>query len=146
VARDVRAFAVAFVMLLGVSVSPQTGAPTQQLSRGTVERFRIHARSLENNLLGDSPDRYVSVYLPPSYLASGTRRYPVVYLLHGFDDDDDHWFGRTAHFIDLPKILDGAAAAATAREAIRITAVQRGDGTLGSAVAITDRGRTACTE
>jgi S-formylglutathione hydrolase FrmB len=93
VIRDVRAFAVAFIMVLGISLLAQANGPTQRLSHGTVERLHIHARSLENNLLGDSPDRYVSVYLPPSYLASSTRRYPVVYLLHGFDDDDDHCLG-----------------------------------------------------
>ncbi len=31
-----------------------------------------------------------TVYLPPDYQTS-TRRYPVVYLLHGFTDDDSAW-------------------------------------------------------
>jgi enterochelin esterase-like enzyme len=31
-----------------------------------------------------------TVYLPPDYQIS-TRRYPVVYLLHGFTDDDSAW-------------------------------------------------------
>ncbi|MGB7297502.1 MAG: alpha/beta hydrolase-fold protein [Candidatus Aminicenantales bacterium] len=31
-----------------------------------------------------------AVYLPPDYQAS-TRRYPVVYLLHGFTDDESAW-------------------------------------------------------
>jgi len=31
-----------------------------------------------------------AVYLPPDYLIS-TRRYPVVYLLHGFTDDESAW-------------------------------------------------------
>lgn len=31
-----------------------------------------------------------AVYLPPDYAAS-TRRYPVVYLLHGYTDDESGW-------------------------------------------------------
>jgi enterochelin esterase-like enzyme len=31
-----------------------------------------------------------AVYLPPDY-ATSTRRYPVVYLLHGFTDDESGW-------------------------------------------------------
>jgi enterochelin esterase-like enzyme len=31
-----------------------------------------------------------AAYLPPDYAASG-RRYPVVYLLHGFTDDESAW-------------------------------------------------------
>jgi enterochelin esterase-like enzyme len=31
-----------------------------------------------------------TIYLPPDYQLS-TRRYPVVYLLHGFTDDDSAW-------------------------------------------------------
>lgn len=42
-----------------------------------VERVKLHAiKSLEGNLEGDSVDRFVSVYLPPSYAASPKRRYP----------------------------------------------------------------------
>lgn len=47
--------------------------------------------------------RNVMVYLPPSYdtPAAATRRYPVVYLLHGFPGRPNDWFalghaGRTA--------------------------------------------------
>jgi enterochelin esterase-like enzyme len=51
---------------------------------GTVERITVHGKSLEGNLEGDSPDRDVLVYLPPSYAADQARRFPVVYLLHGY--------------------------------------------------------------
>ena len=44
---------------------------------------KVHGPSLEGNLLKDSPDRPVTVYLPPRY-AETDRRYPVVYLLHGY--------------------------------------------------------------
>jgi S-formylglutathione hydrolase len=78
---------------------------------GTVERTKVHARSLEGNLSGDSPDRDVSVYLPPSYRTQPSRRYPVLYLLHGFTDSDDKWFGLTKHWINVAEVLDRAVAA-----------------------------------
>jgi S-formylglutathione hydrolase len=34
-------------------------------TKGSFERIKVHGRSLEGNLEGDSPDRDVSVYLPP---------------------------------------------------------------------------------
>jgi hypothetical protein len=81
---------------------------------GTTERLRVHGRSLEGNLIGDSPTRDVSVYLPPSYAKSPQRRYPVVYMLHGFTDSDDQWFGLRKHWIHLPQVLDRATAAGAA--------------------------------
>lgn len=84
---------------------------------GKYERIHVHARSLEGNLEGDSPDRDVSIYLPPSYANDTRRRYPVVYLLHGFTDSDDKWFGLKQHFINVPAVADRALAAG-AREMI----------------------------
>lgn len=44
----------------------------------------FHSPSLEKNLLGDPADQKVEIYLPPSYERDAGRRYPVLYLLHGF--------------------------------------------------------------
>jgi S-formylglutathione hydrolase len=67
----------------------QTGAP----AHGTYARVKVHGKSLEGNLSGEPADRDVSIYLPPSYQAQSTRRYPVVYLLHGYTNSDVGWFG-----------------------------------------------------
>jgi S-formylglutathione hydrolase len=91
-----------------------TAAPEE---RGTVERIKVHAKTLEGNLEGDSPDRDVSVYLPPSYKKSN-RRYPVIYMLHGFTDDDGRWMGLKKHWINLAEVIDKAAQAGGAREMI----------------------------
>ena len=75
-----------------------------------LERITVHGASLEGNLSGDSPDRQVSVYLPPGYEKS-RQRYPVLYLLHGFTDSDAKWFGLAgAHFVNVPKAVDAAVA------------------------------------
>ena len=50
---------------------------------GTREVITVHSPSLEGNLMGDSPDRLVTVYLPPGYESSPETRYPVIYFLHG---------------------------------------------------------------
>jgi enterochelin esterase-like enzyme len=78
---------------------------------GKVERIQVHAKALEANLLGDSADRSVSIYLPPSYEKQNKQRFPVVYLLHGFTDDDRKWFGAEKHWINLTRVLDKAFAA-----------------------------------
>src|SRR5262249_36260907 len=82
-----------------------------QTPHGEIERIKIHAKTLEGNLEGDSPERDVSIYLPPSYRTARGRRYPVVYMLHGFTDSDELWFGAKEHWINLPKVLDAALAA-----------------------------------
>jgi S-formylglutathione hydrolase FrmB len=80
-----------------------------------VEHIQVHGKALEGNLEGDSADRDITVYLPPSYATERSRRYPVVYLLHGYGGTDSTFVGRLAM---LPDIADKLAAAGTAREMI----------------------------
>jgi enterochelin esterase-like enzyme len=78
---------------------------------GQIERVRVHGASLAGNLEGDDPDREVLIYLPPSYAKDPERRYPVLYLLHGFTDTADLWFGLSGpHFVNLPRAADAAYA------------------------------------
>jgi enterochelin esterase-like enzyme len=67
--------AVLFISLMPFSVSAQ---------QGKVVREAFHAPSLEGNLLDDSPEREVVVYLPQGYEKKTNKRYPVAYLLHGW--------------------------------------------------------------
>src|SRR5678810_340327 len=48
-----------------------------------VERVKIHGAALEGNLEGNAVNRDAIVFLPPSYAKQTSRRYPVVYALHG---------------------------------------------------------------
>lgn len=61
----------------------------------------VHSPGLEGNLLGDSPDREVRMYLPPDYFENSSKRYPVVYLLHGFIADHDSWFEGLMPVLDI---------------------------------------------
>src|SRR4029077_96353 len=75
---------LAFAAIMAQAPAPAAPAPPKPPSRATaVEHIKVHGKSLEGNLEGDSPDRDVTVYLPPSYAADKSRRYPGVYLLHG---------------------------------------------------------------
>ena len=46
---------------------------TDQVKKGAVERIKVHGKSLEGNLEGDSPDRDVFIYLPPGYAANSNQ-------------------------------------------------------------------------
>lgn len=70
----------------------------------------LHARSLERNAIGDTADREITVYLPPSYDTSPARRYPVLYLLHGMTSQPSEWLDGTYQGLDLVKALDAQAA------------------------------------
>jgi len=65
----------------------------QRSLKGKLDRITVHAKSLEGNLEGDSPDRDVFVYLPPSYASEPNRRYPAVYTLHGYGLHAQQWVG-----------------------------------------------------
>ena len=94
------------LLALAVSLCAQAAAPAERYQRVTV-----HGPTLEGNLDGDSPDRPVSVWLPPGYEENTKQRYPVLYLLHGFTDSDTRWFGREGnHFVNTPKAVDAAYA------------------------------------
>lgn len=47
----------------------------------------IESAALKNNPLGDPLERPVIAYLPPGYDPQASRRYPVLYCLHGYTGD-----------------------------------------------------------
>lgn len=68
-----------------------SSCPRLSQNYGSLVDETIHSAALEGNLLGDSADRRVTVYLPPSYHSSQQRRYPVVYLMHGTNGSCTNW-------------------------------------------------------
>jgi enterochelin esterase-like enzyme len=71
-----------------------------------VQHIKIYSPSIASNLEGVSPERDVIVFLPPDYYKDRTRRYPVVYALHGFFIDAAQW----THEIHVPQTIEGAFA------------------------------------
>src|ERR1700688_212039 len=102
------------VSLAGLLLS-QTTAPKGP-GKGTVERIKVHGKSLEGNLEGDSPDRDVIVSLPPSYKTNKTQRYPVVYFLHGYGVGAEAYW----NMMKVPDTTDKDVSAGTAKEMILV--------------------------
>jgi len=68
-----------------------TQTSNDDITPGKIVEIRIPAPSLAGNLLGDPTEQPLSIYLPPDYDASVDKRYPVLYLLHGFTGTNRTW-------------------------------------------------------
>ena len=93
--------------ILNVPAIAQTKASAENFPKGSLDRIKVHGAALEGNLEGDSADRDVVVYLPPSYERSPNRRYPVVYFLHGYGVGVEAY----VKMLNLPTLADSAIAA-----------------------------------
>jgi enterochelin esterase-like enzyme len=112
---------------LGVAVALLSAfcaaAPTAAQDNGRVINVKVHGRALEGNLSGEPADRDVSIYLPPSYDRESRRRYPVVYLLHGYSLTNAYWVGDGSQgppSIDVPGAMDRDIASGKSREMILV--------------------------
>ncbi|WP_018618245.1 alpha/beta hydrolase [Spirosoma luteum] len=119
--RLFRRFISSLLLLSALLISIQAHSQNTSIKAGKVERIKVHGKGLEGNLAGDSPDRDVSVYLPPSYQTDKKQHYPVIYFLHGFTDSDDKWYGFTKHWINLPAVMDKTLAEGKTKEFIIVT-------------------------
>ena len=112
----------ALVALAGEPLRSQAPAPAAAAQaapaaapvvlKGKLERVKVHGASLEGNLMGESAEPEVSIYLPPSYATDRNRRFPVVYVLHGYTGTDLGYFGpsgRQLHVIAERVYASGAA-------------------------------------
>lgn len=108
--KVIRILTLASVVALCPKGSPQVQTdvpvPVPGAKRVAVEHIQVHGESLAGNLEGDAVDRDVFVFLPPSYTKEKSRRYPVVYALHGYSIGAEQW----SHEIHVPQTLEGAFA------------------------------------
>jgi S-formylglutathione hydrolase len=80
---------------------------------GRIVTDTVRSPSLTNRL-GTPAQARVSIYLPPSYDDSLGKRYPVVYLLHGFGASDAMW----VRSVNIAARMDSLVASGGAREMI----------------------------
>ena len=80
-------------------------------AQGRIVIETLHSRALQDNRIGDTPDRKVTIYLPPSYDRDAARRYPAVYLLHGSTSDPREWLDGSYQGLNLGLAMDGLASA-----------------------------------
>ena len=100
------AFGVAIV--LEAQGGPERDIQLVSAGTGTVEHIKVQGKSLEGNLEGDAVERAVTIYLPPGYASAQARRYPVVYLLHGYGGRDETFTARLARLAESEDRLAGA--------------------------------------
>jgi enterochelin esterase-like enzyme len=91
---------------LVAQVQTEVPPPVAGAKPVSVEQIKVHGAALEGNLEGDAADRDVFVFLPPSYAQEKSRRYPVVYALHGYSIGAEQW----THEIHVPQTIEGAFA------------------------------------
>ncbi len=100
-------------VVVAAAVTPATLA-----AQGTIVTDPVSSPGLASNVVGDSPVRRTLVYLPPSYGRDLTRRYPVLYLLHGATSLPDEWVDGTYQGLDLRVSLDSLIEASAIPELI----------------------------
>jgi enterochelin esterase-like enzyme len=74
-----------FSSLLMVSGPADAMWDFKDVPHGTIEQVWFPSPTLHMD------QRRMYVYLPPGYKAAGSKRYPVLYLLHGAGGDEDAW-------------------------------------------------------
>src|SRR3954471_6739576 len=98
------------ILALALSAAAQVKTEVPAVMPGAkpvaVEHIKIHGAALEGNLENDAVDREAIVFLPPSYAAQKSRRYPVVYALHGYSIGAEQW----SKEIHVPQTIEGALA------------------------------------
>ncbi|HET9215891.1 MAG TPA: alpha/beta hydrolase family protein [Terriglobia bacterium] len=73
------------------------------IPQGSRVQYKTYNSALMNREL-----RY-GIYLPPSYETSGTQRYPVLYFLHGLNENEMRWSTRGETDLLLDKMVAGKA-------------------------------------
>ena len=110
IAKFFRAATLVLMIALTLPLTAQVKTEAPPVAPGAkpvrVERIKIHGTALEGNLEGNAVDRDVLVFLPPSYDKQKSRRYAVVYALHGYSIGAEQW----SREIHAPQTIEGAFA------------------------------------
>jgi enterochelin esterase-like enzyme len=104
--QQVMAMSLWFALSAAAQVKTEVPAVISSAKPVGVERIKVHGAALEGNLENDAVERDVIVFLPPSYATEKSRRFPVVYALHGYSIGAALW----SQEIHVPQTIEGAFA------------------------------------
>lgn len=105
----------------GLIVLLTSPAPLSAQGGGITHVDTVSSPSLRGNLIGDTDQREVTVYLPPSYSTHRSRRYPVVYLLHGFAANHRAFMAGVYSNMNTRLSMDSLIRSGLAKEMIVVT-------------------------
>ncbi len=88
------------------TLNQQTSTPAAAKKQTMLTTVKFTSQALAGNLLGDPATRTIYILLPPEY-ATSNKRYPVVYVLHGYNGRGDSMV--TALKLPLDKALGSDA-------------------------------------
>lgn len=112
-----RLYASAILLIVTISQA----APARAQNGGVTHVDTVPAPSLRANLVGDPDRRAATVYLPPGYGTHPRRRYPVIYLLHGFAADHRAFIRGAYQNLNIRLSMDSLVRADAIREMIVVT-------------------------
>ncbi len=104
------------VLLFASGVFAQQAAT--RATTGKLLEVKVAAPALKGNLLSDPTEQSVAVYLPPSYDTSPAKRFPTLYLLHGFTGNNRAWTTNGYQGMSLQPLMDEMIKSAKIREMI----------------------------
>jgi S-formylglutathione hydrolase len=109
------------VALLLATTPGRSSAQNTEWRGGITQVDTVSAPSLRGNLMGDPDWREATVYLPPGYRKNPRKRYPVVYLLHGFAADHRVFIRGPYQNMNVRIMMDSLIGAGAVREMIVVT-------------------------
>ena len=105
------------LLLVLVAASAIAQQPAPRTAVGRVIETTIPAPSLRGNLLSEPIEQSIVVYLPPGYDAT-QKRFPTVYLLHGYQSDPKVWTRGAYQGMNLGPFMDEMIKSGRSREMI----------------------------
>jgi S-formylglutathione hydrolase len=85
---------------------------------GRLLEIKVAAPALKGNLLNDPIEQSVAVYLPPSYDTAPAKRFPTLYLLHGFLGHKEVWTTSGYQGMRLQPLMDEMIKSGKIREMV----------------------------
>ncbi|HEY7783426.1 MAG TPA: alpha/beta fold hydrolase [Pyrinomonadaceae bacterium] len=85
---------------------------------GKLLEVKVPAPALKGNMLGEPAELNAAIYLPPSYETDASKRYPTVYLLHGFTGNYKAWINGGYQKMNLQTTMDSLIKDGKIREMI----------------------------